>query len=305
MVDHSLGECFIDPSGNLSLAKNLSCAGWSWEQQILEADDLTMSIPHMLYRIICCVVLFPWTLATFGLFVAFFSHSVPWLIYRIKDAILGIERKSSRLKEGVWTIHGRRYDLTNFRHPGGTWALELGRNRDATALFESYHTFADAEKLEKVLAKYELPDSKKAQLPSSSLITNGGGRTEQVENSTGLIFGDPFHEDVRNMAREYFEEKGISEKMTTGMFIFTCVVIAVHTLLGILGCCGYRYALIAMPVLGWYLTANVSHEASHFAISKRPWVNRLMACSSSPMYFNSAAWHVQHVLQHHCYTNDE
>lgn len=42
-----------------------------------------------------------------------------------------------------WTVHGIDYDLTDFvkLHPGGKEALELGRGRDCTALFESYHPF--------------------------------------------------------------------------------------------------------------------------------------------------------------------
>jgi fatty acid desaturase len=305
MVDQGLGECLavLDSGGNLSLA-NLSCAGGSWQQNTLEAD-LQMENPtyNPLVRLFFCVILLPWTLATIALIGALLSQIAPRVLRRIKDAILRIERPTGRLTQGVWTIHGRRYDLTTFRHPGGKWALELGRNRDATALFESYHTFIDGNRLEKVLAKYELAESKEAARDDSHV--NGGSSLGQVENPTGLVFGDAFHEDVRNMAREYFKEKGISEKMTTGMFITTLVVIACHAFLGILACCGNTLALICMPAFGWFLTANVSHEASHFAVSKRPWVNRLMACTATPMFFNSAAWHVQHVIQHHVYTNDE
>ena len=46
-------------------------------------------------------------------------------------------------KEILWTIHGEDYDLNDFihRHPGGKEAILLGRGRDCTALFESYHPF--------------------------------------------------------------------------------------------------------------------------------------------------------------------
>ena len=42
-----------------------------------------------------------------------------------------------------WLIHGHEYDLNDFvrRHPGGKEAILLGRGRDCTALFESYHSF--------------------------------------------------------------------------------------------------------------------------------------------------------------------
>lgn len=42
-----------------------------------------------------------------------------------------------------WLIHGQHYDLSDFvdRHPGGKESILLGRGRDCTALFESYHAF--------------------------------------------------------------------------------------------------------------------------------------------------------------------
>lgn len=45
----------------------------------------------------------------------------------------------------LWTIHGKDYDLSDFveRHPGGKEAILLGRGRDCTALFESYHPFTN------------------------------------------------------------------------------------------------------------------------------------------------------------------
>ena len=38
-----------------------------------------------------------------------------------------------------------RYDLSSFmdRHPGGPEALALGRGRDCTVLFETYHSLAN------------------------------------------------------------------------------------------------------------------------------------------------------------------
>ena len=44
-----------------------------------------------------------------------------------------------------WTIHGHDYDLDDFveQHPGGKEAILLGKGRDCTALFESYHPFTN------------------------------------------------------------------------------------------------------------------------------------------------------------------
>ena len=56
--------------------------------------------------------------------------------------------------EDLWVVHGRRYDLRNFRarHPGGATALDLCRGSDATRLFEQFHVMTEAHRKE--LKKY-------------------------------------------------------------------------------------------------------------------------------------------------------
>ena len=55
----------------------------------------------------------------------------------------------------LWTIHGQQYDLSDFvdQHPGGKESILLGRGRDCTAMFESYHPFTDAHRA--VLNKHQ------------------------------------------------------------------------------------------------------------------------------------------------------
>ena len=45
----------------------------------------------------------------------------------------------------LWLIHGKEYDLNDFvnRHPGGKESILLGRGRDCTAMFDSYHAFTN------------------------------------------------------------------------------------------------------------------------------------------------------------------
>jgi hypothetical protein len=54
----------------------------------------------------------------------------------------------------LWTIYGVDYDLSDFvsRHPGGEQAILLGRGRDCTALFKSYHPFTSQHRA--VLQRY-------------------------------------------------------------------------------------------------------------------------------------------------------
>ena len=44
-------------------------------------------------------------------------------------------------------IHGKYYDLTNFKHPGGDEAIELTNGIDCTVMFESHHPFVPKDKL--------------------------------------------------------------------------------------------------------------------------------------------------------------
>jgi|LauGreDrversion2_3_1035106.scaffolds.fasta_scaffold274742_1 Cytochrome b5-like Heme/Steroid binding domain len=53
-------------------------------------------------------------------------------------------------------LHGKTYDFTNFKHPGGQVAIALAHGRDATEMFEVMHQFCSKEKLQAILKKYEV-----------------------------------------------------------------------------------------------------------------------------------------------------
>lgn len=154
------------------------------------------------------------------------------------------------------------------------------------------------QKLEKILAQYELPESKSRTFPVLPV-------EQRTDNSTGMVFRDPFHREVKQMAQDYFKEKKISHKMKSWvLFSVICVIIA-EAICAVGIWYGYRIAVVLMPVFGWLLTGNVAHEASHFALSSRPIVNSIFAFTSAPMFFNSTAWYIEHIVQHHVFTNDE
>ena len=65
----------------------------------------------------------------------------------------------------------------------------------------------------------------------------------------------------------------------------------------------------------WYLTAplgllfaliglNIQHDANHGAVSKNPFVNRLLGLSQNWIGGSSVDWIHQHVVQHHVFCND-
>jgi cytochrome b involved in lipid metabolism len=59
--------------------------------------------------------------------------------------------------DDVWVIHGEAYDLSSFveRHPGGKLAISLGKGRDCTAMFESYHALTNGQPW-KMLEKFKV-----------------------------------------------------------------------------------------------------------------------------------------------------
>ena len=62
-----------------------------------------------------------------------------------KKLLSDVAMSQAVTSDKIWWIHGNGYDLTKFveRHPGGKEAILLGRGRDCTALFESYHIFSN------------------------------------------------------------------------------------------------------------------------------------------------------------------
>lgn len=259
--------------------------------EALPAVDFLVAAAWLPYHIGRIFLLFPWIPAFIGVVINWITIALPTLIFNRKT------KRKKCLDSSVWTIHGKKYDLTKFseKHPGGAWALELGRNRDCTGLFESYHPFADPKRLAKTLACFEIKEADGSQ----KLVEYPDG----ADNSTGLVFNDPFHEDVKNLLRKHFEGK--SYKMKPWWAVLCISLICLEAYFAYMFFQGSNLSIVMMPILGWLLTCNVSHDGSHFAVSKTPWINSLASYAAMPMSYASTSWHIQHVIQHHVYTNDE
>lgn len=180
-------------------------------------------------------------------------------------------KEKSEYDENFWYINGEKYDLNDFvdNHPGGTTAILLGKGRDCTNLFDSYHIMNDNHLT--VLKKYGKVVDKKNEL----------------------------HEDIKKMVRNMGESHKITWRFSFILFILFCGI-----LVGAYGLSkGYYWALIVMPIFSWLFGVNIAHDASHFAISHNPSINFIISLFSVPAY-NTIFWYYQHVLQHHSYTND-
>ena len=188
-------------------------------------------------------------------------------------------------KENTWTVHGQQYDLSDFvaRHPGGKEAIELGRGRDCTALFESYHPFTDQHRA--VLHKYHVR-------PAADSDANANT--------------DKFYETLKTRAAETLKEHGIDPNIDRAstlpraayyVFIFCCLLIAARYHIR-----GNVFGSFLFAVFGWLIGA-LGHDGGHFAVSRKPFVNDLSVWGIS-FLCNPVMWQHQHTYAHHSHTNE-
>ena len=193
-----------------------------------------------------------------------------------------------------WQIHGARYDLTEFvsRHPGGKTAILLGRGRDCTRLFETYHVWGDAHR--RVLASHAVERTDAASGGEEAALPRDG----------------PFATDLKAMLRKHFRvEQGnyrrLSHHATWGHLALHSIGMAISFASGCLYCTGCSpLAGGVWPLSAWIFGAGVGHDCSHRAFSRRPWVNDLALLAASPLYFSPSTWMAQHVVGHHTQTKN-
>ena len=207
----------------------------------------------------------------------------------------------------VTRIHGRYYDVGRFDHPGGCPALECARDRDATALFESYHALHRARPL-KTLTQYEIP-REQAEAPGRFLAEERFGAEPFDWNET---LASPFRRDVIDCATRYLQQERIRRRLPSlraaakapprrwleigllGVAFFAVLVPYVQ---------GSWLALAAVPIFGWLFMVNFWHDALHFGLSRHPRVNQLLPYVF-PWFMSPTMWMHQHVIGHHVFTND-
>ena len=183
----------------------------------------------------------------------------------------------------VWRIHGRDYDLTSFvdDHPGGALFILMGKGLDCTHFFEFYHCFSVPRKR---LRQYDVtPDGRKPAVPEC---------------------GSEFMCDVRAMVREHFGASSCAH----GRHKADRLQWTLMWLVGIAEI-GAIWLWLATPSVGWgaaaaclnwLLMCNLMHDASHAALSSRPWVNHVgQFLGSAPWACGQAQWWLQHVISHH------
>lgn len=227
-------------------------------------------------------------------------------------------------KNIIMRVFGENYDLTKFNHPGGPIALQLGKDRDATALFVAHHPFTSQKKLESILKKYKYDGD--VQLLSSNeenvdifdwnIPTNNNNNDHKnTDGDNDSAADSPSKEDqfvfeLKSKVKEYFQKeatrRGISlleaTKATPRRWIemISFFILFVGTIPFYVQ--GYYLSVILLPIFAWLTAAAVTHDAMHFAVSTNWKINALFGYCS-PWTTSPLMWYHQHVIGHHAYPN--
>jgi hypothetical protein len=179
-------------------------------------------------------------------------------------------------------IHGKKYDFTGFKHPGGPVALRLTFNREATQLFEAYHPFSTRAR--EVLAKYEVRDD----------------GTETIHPLFDWSETSEFMEEMKSKVKPILGKPG-TQYADTRRWIEYSIMFVLVLVTSIPFVKGNWIALVLFPVLMWVLGASLNHDASHMALSKNWRINQI-ACYIIPYVTSPLTWYHQHIIGHHVYT---
>ena len=214
------------------------------------------------------------------------------------DAPVPKDADRAEVPPHLWMVHGKLYDLAAFakRHPGGAGALLLGRGRDCTALFQSYHPFTQRHR--EVLAKFEAPAELRKARPAATRV---GAAPDSPST------GDAFYEELCEAVRADLDAQGVKVEDLYRAPLWRWGYYA--AVLGALAWAYRGYALgsvgatAVLPLLAWLIGA-LGHDGGHYAVASSPAVNA--ACCHVGMFWlaNPIMWFEQHTYAHHSHTNE-
>jgi delta11-fatty-acid desaturase len=121
---------------------------------------------------------------------------------------------------------------------------------------------------------------------------------------------DQFEVELKEMARAHFvaeaKRRGVSFQQATKATPRRWVEVG---MLAALYCCtvpgllrGDWWMLFLSPFMAWVWLANMYHDACHFSLSTRWWVNATLPYLT-PWLSSPTTWYHQHVVGHHSYPN--
>ena len=165
-------------------------------------------------------------------------------------------------------------------HPGGDLFVKAFAGRDATEAFMSYH---------------------RRKFPHNSVASACVGSAKSTRSSEYMS--------------DYLELCKIVEKVLPRHKSFAPFTYYIKLFAILLVVFGGEFYIHYTKSYVWYLTGplgffmaliglNIQHDANHGAISKTPFINRILGLSQNWIGGASVDWIHQHVVQHHINTND-
>lgn len=195
-------------------------------------------------------------------------------------------------KTGLWWIHGREYDLTNWKdkHPGGRYLLDITKGTDCTELYESYHAASlKQDYIAKTLEKY-------ATQPAS----------EPLKETTYDWVNTPVYNDLKEVVREYHRNHGI--KASDNWVVCVCwyaVWAALHyfTLYHWVLSQGSYLNAVLLGCTIWCFSTDMMHSGTHYQLTRNAKTSEWLGWLCGWMFILPSTWIRQHVTGHHVHTN--
>ena len=230
-------------------------------------------------------------------------------------------------------LEGAAYDLRKLgeRHPGGALALSFAGGRDLSRTWAGLHGFADPQKTRAWLTHMRVRDKelerrivRRAKPDAYSEGDNVSAHLARIEREASSFNelaqkgrvpprDPPSHLIERDLGGELgtrvrwlFRRKAHSQKTSlhaatkAPMAYWPWLIVVVTAFLAsyVSWCRGSYLGLVALGPLGQLLAFAVMHDASHYAISTKRWVNVALAYAGVA-YTSPHEWTLQHVLGHH------
>ena len=198
-----------------------------------------------------------------------------------------IKKKDIFCDEALWKINENFYDLTEFvnHHPGGTESVLLGKGRDCTALFNSYHTFSNKHRV--VLQKFKVPV----------------GKIEAGKEGEEDVFYRTLQERVNKRLLEHGIDPLLDRCASRSRLLYYLFVLCAAFFSGVMHCKGCSMFSLSFGIFGW-LIGSLGHDGGHFSVSRWPFINLISRWCGMSLICNPMMWQYQHTLGHHSHTNE-
>ena len=195
------------------------------------------------------------------------------------------ELRQHKNADSLWVaVKGKVYDVTDFvpKHPGGKYVLQMSGGQDITYLMETSHPFVTTPW--KILESYLIGE---------------------VESFVTYNEDEPFWTEMKQKAKQYFEETGKDPKYALPSFLVFLGFLALYFVSFYLFCTGSLLAAIVFGASRSLFGIHTMHACSHYAITHKPWVWKWGDWFVFDILMGSShwAWDYQHVIGHHQHTN--